>query len=39
MPVGYLSELETGKKPGGIAAYRSLARALGTEIDMLVAEQ
>ena len=37
MPVGYLSEIETGKKPGSIAAYRSLARALGTEIDMLVA--
>jgi hypothetical protein len=38
MPVGYLSEIETGKKPGSIAAYRSLARALGTEIDMLVAD-
>jgi len=38
MPVGYLSEIETGKKPGSIAAYKSLARALGTEIDMLVAE-
>jgi hypothetical protein len=37
LPVGYLSEIETGKKPGSIAAYRSLARALRTEIDMLVA--
>ena len=37
MPVGYLSEIETGKKPGSIAAYKSLAQALGTEIDMLVA--
>jgi hypothetical protein len=36
MPVGYLSEIETGKKPGSVAAYRSLARALGTGIDMLV---
>jgi len=38
MPVGYLSEIETGKKPGSVAAYKSLARALGTEIDMLVTE-
>jgi hypothetical protein len=38
IPVGYLSEIETGKKPGSIAAYRSLARALGTEIDMLVVD-
>jgi hypothetical protein len=37
VPVGYLSEIETGKKPGSVAAYKSLARALGTEIDMLVA--
>src|SRR5260221_60741 len=39
MPVGYLSEIETGKKPGSIAAFKSLARALQTEIDMLVTEQ
>jgi len=38
MPAGYLSEIETRKKPGSIAAFRSLARALGTEIDLLVAE-
>ena len=38
MPIGYLSEIETGKKPGSIAAYKSLARALGTGIDMLIAE-
>jgi hypothetical protein len=37
MPVGYLSEIETRKKPGSIAAYKALAGALGTEIDMLVA--
>jgi transcriptional regulator with XRE-family HTH domain len=36
MAVGYLSQIETGKKPGSIAAYKALARALGTEIDMLV---
>jgi mRNA interferase RelE/StbE len=38
MPVGYLSEIETGKKPGSIAAYRALARALETEIDLLVSD-
>lgn len=38
MPVGYLSEIETGKKPGSIAAFKSLARALRTEIDLLVTE-
>ena len=37
-PVGYLSEIETGKKPGSVAAYKSLARALGTAIDMLITE-
>jgi hypothetical protein len=38
MPTGYLSEIETRKKPGSVAAYKSLARALGTEIDMLIAD-
>jgi mRNA interferase RelE/StbE len=38
IPVGYLSEIETGKKPGSLAAYKALARALGTEIDMLVTD-
>jgi transcriptional regulator with XRE-family HTH domain len=38
MPTGYLSEIETGKKPGSVAAFKSLARALGTEIDMLIAD-
>jgi hypothetical protein len=38
MPTGYLSEIETGKKPGSVAAYKSLARALGIGIDMLVPE-
>ena len=37
-PVGYLSEIETRKKPGSIAAFKSLARALQTELDMLVTE-
>jgi hypothetical protein len=38
LPTGYLSEIETGKKPGSVAAYKALARALGTPIDMLIAE-
>ena len=38
MPVGYLSEIETGKKPGSVAAYKSLARALRTQIDMLITD-
>ena len=38
MPAGYLSEIETGKKPGSIAAFKAIARALETEIDMLVTE-
>ncbi len=37
-PVGYLSEIETGKKPGSIKAYKGLARALGTDLDTLVIE-
>jgi ribosome-binding protein aMBF1 (putative translation factor) len=35
MPVSYLSEIETGKKPGSIAAYRALADALDLAIDDL----
>jgi DNA-binding XRE family transcriptional regulator len=38
LPTGYLSEIETGKKPGSVAAYKALARALGTPIDMLIAK-
>lgn len=35
IPVSYLSEIETGKKPGSIAAYRALAEALDLSIDDL----
>ena len=33
----YLSEIETGKKPGSVAAFQRIARALGVDIDDLVA--
>jgi transcriptional regulator with XRE-family HTH domain len=32
----YLSEIEAGKKPGSVAAYRQLAEALGVSIDDVV---
>jgi DNA-binding Xre family transcriptional regulator len=32
----YLSEVEAGKKPGSVSAYRRLAAALGVAIDDLV---
>lgn len=33
---GYLSEIESGKKPGSVDAYKALAEALETSIDWLV---
>ena len=33
---GYLSEIESGKKAGSLAAYRALARALDTPLDLLL---
>lgn len=36
MQVGYLSEIETGKKPGSVRAYRALAGALGLSVDDLL---
>lgn len=33
---GYLSEIETGKKPGSVDAYKALAEALDTSVDWLV---
>jgi DNA-binding XRE family transcriptional regulator len=33
---GYLSEIESGRKPGSMAAYRSLARALELDLDDIV---
>lgn len=36
VPVGYLSEIENGKKPGSVAALRKLAVALRLDLDDLV---
>ncbi|WP_192499256.1 helix-turn-helix domain-containing protein [Skermanella pratensis] len=33
---GYLSEIEAGKKPGSVEAYKALAEALDTSVDWLV---
>ena len=33
---GYLSEIEVGKKPGSVEAYKALAEALDTSVDWLV---
>ena len=33
---GYLSEIESGKKPGSVDAYRRASKALGVDIDDLV---
>jgi DNA-binding XRE family transcriptional regulator len=33
IPVGYLSEIETGKKPGSVAAYQKIASALSLAVD------
>ncbi len=33
---GYLSEIESGKKPGSVDAYKALARALGVDVDDLL---
>ncbi len=32
----YLSEIETGKKPGSIEAYKGLSQALGVPVDALL---
>ena len=32
----YLAEIERGKKPGSVSAYRSLAKALGVTVDDLL---
>ena len=37
LPTSYLSEIETGRKPGSIKAWRALAAALGVSMDELVA--
>jgi hypothetical protein len=36
VPVGYLSEIETGGKPGSVKAFRAVARVLGVTVDDLL---
>lgn len=36
VPVSYLSEIESGKKPGSVDAFRKAAAAIGVDIDDLV---
>ena len=36
LQLGYLSEIESGKKPGSVDAYRRAAKALAVDIDALV---
>lgn len=36
VPVSYLSEIETGKKPGSVAALKEVATALGLGLDDVV---
>jgi len=37
--IGYVSEIETGKKPGSVRAYRALAGALGLTIEDLLPKE
>jgi len=36
LPQGYLSEIEAGRKPGSIAAWKALASVLAVDVDDLV---
>ncbi len=38
IPSGYLSEIESGKKPGSVAAYRALAKTLAVSMEDLVGD-
>jgi DNA-binding XRE family transcriptional regulator len=38
IPAGYLSEIENGKKPGSVAAYRVLAETLGVPMEDLIGD-
>ena len=38
IPAGYLSEIESRKKPGSVAAYRALATALAVAMEVLVGD-
>jgi transcriptional regulator with XRE-family HTH domain len=35
---GYLSEIESGKKPGSVATYRALAKTLAVSMEELVGD-
>ena len=39
IPAGYLSEIEAGKKPGSVAAYRALAKTLAVQMEDLVGDE
>jgi DNA-binding XRE family transcriptional regulator len=39
IPAGYLNEIERGKKPGSVAAYRALATTLAVPIEDLVGDE
>ena len=39
IPTGYLSEIEAGKKPGSVAAYRALAKTLAVQMEDLVGDE
>ena len=39
IPAGYLNEIERGKKPGSVAAYRVLATTLAVAIEDLIGDE
>jgi transcriptional regulator with XRE-family HTH domain len=39
IPAGYLSEIESRRKPGSVAAYRALATALAVPMEELVGDE
>ena len=39
IPPGYLSEIESGTKPGSVAAYRALAKALAVPMEDLFRDE
>lgn len=39
IPAGYLSEIESGKKPGSVAAYRALAKMLAVPMEDLIGDE
>ena len=39
IPAGYLSEIESGKKPGSVAAFRALATALAVPMEDLAGDE